>query len=148
MSTATPDPTVAIPAAVVDDIGPLPAKNRFQRWYFAWARKHYLRMPPATREQVIAIDRFLYSRRGLGMWFGLLGGLTGSTFGLIGAGLPWLFALCSSLFVWTLLPLGLLAAWLQPARRHSRRPGAVAGAAADAGRERHRTRRQPRVRRR
>ena len=90
--------------------------NWFQRRYFSWAEPHYQRMPPATRAEVERIDRWLYSRRGAGVWFALGTAIVGSTFGLTAAGLPWLLAAAASLVVWGALPMAVLGAWLQPER--------------------------------
>jgi signal transduction histidine kinase len=95
---------------------PLSEGNRLQRAYHRWAAPHYARMAPGLREQAELIDRFLYSRRGLGFWLGLVGAIAGTVFGLIGAGLPTGLAVFLSLLGWTTLPLGALAAWLQPAQ--------------------------------
>ena len=96
--------------------------NRFQRWYHAWATPHYARMEPQVREQAELVDRFLYSRRGLGVWLGTLLAAAGSAAGLVGAGLPlWLALLASALF-WIFVPIMGLAVWMAPAaftRRHS-----------------------------
>lgn len=95
--------------------------NRFQRWYFAWAEPHYLRLPPEFQGQARELDRLLYSRRGLGIWFGMLGGLLGSTLGLHGAGMGWAASFGISLLCVGGLFLALLAAWLQPEKFLGRR---------------------------
>ena len=89
--------------------------NRLQRAYYRWALPHYERMPPELRAQTEAIDRLLYSRRGLGIWTGWLCGLAGTTAGVaLGMGLPWLPALGISLLLWVGITLGGLSAWLRP----------------------------------
>jgi hypothetical protein len=93
---------------------PLSQGNRLQRAYAAWAAPYYERLAPEQREQAELLDRFLYSRRGLGVWLGLLGALVGSVAGLRQLDMPWPLALLLALIVWLGLPLGLLAAWLQP----------------------------------
>lgn len=93
---------------------PLSEGNRLQRAYDRWAQKHYRRLPPAQREQAELIDRFLYSRRGTGVWLGIAGAVAGTSFGLRGADLPWPLALGIALMLWVGLPLMGLAAWLQP----------------------------------
>jgi Histidine kinase len=95
--------------------------NRFQRWYFAWAQPHYERMAPAVRADVERIDRWLYSRKGLPLWLGLLAALGSSIGGLMAGGFPWSLAVACSLLVWIGLPLGALGAWLQPDRFTPRR---------------------------
>ena len=90
--------------------------NRLQRAYFRWAEPYYERMEPRLREQTILIDRFLYSRRGLGFWLGLLAAVVGSSVGLHKAGMPWWLATGLSVMAWLGLPLIILSAWLQPAR--------------------------------
>ena len=115
---------------------PLSEGNRFQRAYVRWAAPHYARMAPDMREQAELIDQFLYSRRGLGFWFGLLAAIVGSGFGLAGAGLPWLLAIAISLFVWGGLPLAALGAWLSPGKfagRHLLRKLPLALLLASAG---------------
>ncbi len=87
-----------------------------QRAYHRWAAPHYTRMAPGLAEQAEMIDRFLYSRRGLGFWLGLLGAIAGTVFGLIGAGLPTFVAVALGLLIWVILPIAALAAWLQPAQ--------------------------------
>lgn len=98
------------------DPRPLAEGNRLQRAYARWAAPHYARMAPDVREHAELLDRFLYSRRGLGVWLGLAGSVTGTTLGLRFAGLPTVFALLVALFVWVALPLALLGAWLMPGR--------------------------------
>ena len=95
---------------------PLAEGNRLQRAYARWAGPHYELMAPEVREQAELIDCYLYSRRGLGFWFGLLAAVVGSSFGLAAAGLPLLLALAISLFLWLGLPLAALGAWMQPGR--------------------------------
>lgn len=94
---------------------PLSEGNRFQRWYHAWAAPYYARMESPAREQAELVDRFLYSRRGLGVWLGLGLAAVGSTFGLVGAGLPPGWALTGSLLFWFFVPLMGLAVWMMPA---------------------------------
>ena len=57
---------------------PLSEGNRLQRRYAAWAAPHYARMPAEVREEIERIDRWLYSRAGLGFWLGLLGAIAGT----------------------------------------------------------------------
>jgi two-component sensor histidine kinase len=102
------------------ELRPLSEGNWIQRRYLRWAAPHYARMTPELREQAELIDRFLYSRRGLWFWAGLLGATVGSVVGLMRAGLPALLATVISLLAWLVLPLAGLAAWLQPARFQSR----------------------------
>lgn len=101
---------------------PLNQGNRFQRWYAAWAAPHYLRMPPEARESAELIDRFLYSRRGLGVWIGLACAVAGSSAGLHGAGMPWWLAILLSALIWFVIPLIGLSAWLMPDRVIGRKP--------------------------
>lgn len=93
---------------------PLSEGNRFQRWYHAWAAPHYARMESPAREQAELIDRFLYSRRGIGVWLGMLLAAVGSTFGLAGAGVPTGWALTASLLFWFFVPLMGVAVWMMP----------------------------------
>lgn len=95
---------------------PLSEGNALQRAYARWAAPHYARMSPELREQAELVDRFLYSRRGLGFWLGLIGAAGGSALGLVHAGMPPLPAVSLSLVAWIALPLGGLAAWLQPGK--------------------------------
>ncbi len=88
--------------------------NWLQRRYFTWADPHYRRMPPATRAEVERIDRWLYSRRGAGVWFSLGVAVLASVLGLSASGVPWLEGLALSLVVWVSLPAAVLSAWLQP----------------------------------
>jgi hypothetical protein len=93
---------------------PLSEGNALQRTYARWAAKHYARMAPEAREQAELIDRYLYSRRGLGFWFGLIAAAFGTWFGLRAAGMPAVLATAISLIAWIALPLAMLGAWLQP----------------------------------
>jgi hypothetical protein len=95
---------------------PLSEGNRLQRAYDRWAQPHYARMEPAVREQAELMDRFLYSRRGLGVWLGMAGSVAGTTLGLRHAGLSTTSALTLALAIWVALPMSLLAAWLVPAK--------------------------------
>jgi hypothetical protein len=95
---------------------PLSEGNRFQRAYARWAAPHYARMEPAVREQAELMDRFLYSRRGLGVWLGMAGAVAGTTLGLRYAGMGTGSALLLALLVWVGLPMSLLAAWLVPSK--------------------------------
>jgi Histidine kinase len=95
---------------------PLSEGNRLQRWYAAWAAPYYARLPADAREAAELMDCFLYSRRGLGVWAGLLCAVIGSTVGLRHAGMPWALALFLSTIFWFVLPLSGLGAWLQPQR--------------------------------
>lgn len=94
---------------------PLAEGNRFQRAYARWALPYYERMPPDVREPAALVDQFLYSRRGLGFWFGLLAAIAGTSFGLHATGMPAWLALLLAVALWGSILLGLLAAWLQPA---------------------------------
>jgi hypothetical protein len=93
---------------------PLSEGNALQRRYARWAAKHYARMAPEVREQAELIDCFLYSRRGLGFWFGLVAAAVGTGVGLWAAGMPALLAAAVSVIVWVALPIAMLGAWLQP----------------------------------
>ena len=89
--------------------------NRFQRAYHRWALPHYERMEPALREQAEAIDRLLYSRKGLGVWAGWLCGLAGTTAGMtLGAGMHGALAFGLSLLIWAGVTIAGLGAWLKP----------------------------------
>jgi len=103
---------------------PLSEGNRLQRWYAHWAAPHYARMEPQVRAQAELVDRFLYSRRGLGVWVGLLCAGAGTTVGLSAAGLPLLLAVVLSVLLWLVMPAMGLAVWIAPAaftRRHTTR---------------------------
>ena len=95
---------------------PLYDGNRLQRAYHRWAAPHYARMAPEVREQAEWLDRFLYSRQGLVFWVGLAGAALGTVLVLQRLGLALVVAIVVSALLWGLLPLMLLAAWLQPAR--------------------------------
>lgn len=95
--------------------------NRFQRWYFAWAEPYYQRMEPQMQAQARAMDRLLYSRRGLWVLLGLLSSVGGATAGMRAAGMPLLMGLIlSSLMIFALV-FALVAAWLQPDKVMGRR---------------------------
>lgn len=98
------------------DLKPLPEGNALQRAYARWAAPRYARLAPGMREQAELVDRFLYSRSGLGVWLGLAGAVVGTSFGLRQIDLPWPLALALALVIWCALPLALLAAWLQPGK--------------------------------
>jgi signal transduction histidine kinase len=95
---------------------PLSEGNALQRAYARWAAPHYARMAPDAREQAELMDRFLYSRRGLGVWLGLAASIAGTTAGLRHAGLPTGVALLAALSLWVALPLALLGAWMAPGK--------------------------------
>jgi signal transduction histidine kinase len=94
---------------------PLSEGNALQRAYARWATPYYDRLSPDLREQAELLDRFLYSRRGLGVWLGLAGAVAGTTFGLVGLGLPLGLAALVAVLTWSVLPGSLLVAWVQPA---------------------------------
>lgn len=98
------------------ELRPLSEGNRLQRAYDAWARKYYLRLPPEQRTQAELVDRFLYSRPGLGVWLGIAGAVAGTSFGLRATDLPWPLAIGAALLLWVGLPLVMLVAWLQPGK--------------------------------
>lgn len=101
---------------------PLPvAHNRFQRWYFRWAAPHYARMAPEVRAQAEAIDRLLYSRRGLWVWLGLALGVAGAAAGLAAAGVAFASALLVSLALAFCFVVGGVSVWLMPQRYSGRR---------------------------
>ena len=54
------------------ELPPLSEGNWLQRRYARWAEPHYRRMAPELRQEVERYDRWLYSRRGLVFWAGLL----------------------------------------------------------------------------
>jgi signal transduction histidine kinase len=95
---------------------PLSEGNALQRAYARWAARRYACMAPELREQAELLDRFLYSRSGLGVWLGLAGALLGTSFGLRGFGLPWDVALVIGALLWVVIPFIGLAAWLQPGK--------------------------------
>jgi hypothetical protein len=99
------------------ELRPLSQGNRLQRRYARWAAPRYARLAPEAQEQAELIDRFLYSRAGLGFWLGLLGSVAGTTAGLhLGLRMSAPVALVFALLIWVALPLGLLTAWLAPSR--------------------------------
>jgi signal transduction histidine kinase len=95
---------------------PLAEGNRLQRAYARWAAPHYARLPPEAREPAELLDRFLYSRRGLGVWLGVAGSVAGTTAGLHHSGMALGVAALLAVLVWMVLPCTLLAAWLAPSR--------------------------------
>lgn len=98
------------------ELRPLSEGNRLQRAYDGWAQRYYRRLAPEQRAQAELVDRFLYSRPGLGVWLGIAGAVAGTSFGLRGADLPWPLAIGAALMLWVGLPLVMLAAWLQPGK--------------------------------
>ena len=90
------------------------AWNRFERAYFAWAEPRYARMPPEVAEQARAMDRFLYSRRGLWVWAGVLFSVAGMTLGLVGAGIDGTTAALVAVALVILLVGSLVGAWIMP----------------------------------
>jgi hypothetical protein len=95
---------------------PLSEGNRFQRWYARWAEPHYARMAPELRAQAVLLDNHLYSRRGIGVWLGLLGAIAGTGFGLRGAGVPPWPAFGAATLLWIAIAFALLGAWMMPGR--------------------------------
>ncbi len=98
------------------ELRPLSEGNALQRRYARWAAPHYARMAPELAVQAELLDRFLYSRRGLGVWLGIGGAVVGTSIGLRSTDMPWPLAVTLSLMVWLGLPLMVLAAWLQPGK--------------------------------
>jgi hypothetical protein len=95
---------------------PLAEGNRLQRAYARWATPRYAKLPAEAREAAELLDRFLYSRRGLGVWLGLGGALAGTALGLRASGMHGGIALLLAVLLWVVLPASLLAAWLAPSR--------------------------------
>lgn len=100
---------------------PVLEHNRFQRWYFRWAAPHYARMAPDMRAQAEAIDRLLYSRRGLWVWLGLALGTAGAAVGLAKLGLSTGVALLISLVLMIWLVVAAVSVWLMPHRYSGRK---------------------------
>jgi hypothetical protein len=98
------------------ELPPLSEGNRLQRAYARWAAPRYACMAPQLREQAELLDRFLYSRRGLGVWLGMAGSVAGTATGLRFAGLSTALALLIALFIWVALPVSLVGAWLAPGK--------------------------------
>ena len=95
-------------------LAPLSEGNGLQRAYARWAEPHYQRMAPALREQVVQVDRWLYSRSGMGFWLGVLGAFAGALWGLRASGLPWWAAILAGLVACLWMPLVALAVWWMP----------------------------------
>lgn len=95
---------------------PLSEGNRLQRAYARWAAPRYARLPEEAREAAELLDRYLYSRRGIGVWLGIAGAVTGTVLGLRASGMHTGLALLLALLLWVGLPASLLAAWLAPSR--------------------------------
>lgn len=112
---------------------PLAQGNRFQRWYAAWAAPYYARMPAEACESAELLDRLLYSRRGLGVWIGLLCAVAGSAAGLHATGMPWGLALLAATLFWFAIGLVTLTAWLTPSKVVGRTSLAKLGAGAVLG---------------
>lgn len=100
--------------------------NGFQRWYFRWAEPHYARMAPEVRRQAEAMDRLLYSRRGLGVWLGLGGAVAGTTAGFMATGLSLWSALAVSLVIVLSFGFTAVGVWLMPERFTGRRMWRIA----------------------
>jgi signal transduction histidine kinase len=95
--------------------------NRLQRWYAAWAAPYYLRMTAEQRAEAIRLDAWLYSRRGLGFWAGLLCAIGGTSLGLTFAGMPGWLSVVLGLSIWIGLGIAGLGAWMVPERFTPRR---------------------------
>jgi Histidine kinase len=104
-----------------------PELNRLQRWYFGWAEKYYLRLPPEAREQARAIDRLLYSRRGWGVWLGFGLATAACTIGLHAAGASWIAAALLSFAILSGFVFFALGGWLAPERFSARKMWGIAG---------------------
>ena len=100
--------------------------NRLQRWYFGWAEKYYLRLPPEAREQARAIDRLLYTRRGWGVWLAFFGAVAGGTLALHAAGASWAAAGPVSLTIVLGFVFFALGGWLTPERFSARKMWGIA----------------------
>lgn len=94
--------------------GASPDWNCFQRWYFSWAEAQYQHLPANLVDQVRAVDRYIFSRRGAGAWMGGLLGTLGSALGMWAGGLPWWWSLFLSGLVMLLVFSVLMAAFVMP----------------------------------
>lgn len=90
--------------------------NRVQRAYHRWALPRYERMAPDLRERVEAVDRHLFSRKGLPSWLGLLVLGVSLVVFLHAFGLRWSLAIGLSVVMWLALLGGLIKIWAEPDR--------------------------------
>jgi hypothetical protein len=95
---------------------PLASGNALQRAYYRWAQRYYERLDPHKRAEVEAIDAYLYTRRSLGLWLGLLGAWAGMSLGFVGLGMPWLFAVGLAFIGVAAISFMVLSAWLMPGK--------------------------------
>ena len=117
-----PGPLTRLPAM---DLPPLSEGNWLQRRYARWAEPHYRRMAPELRQEVERLDRWLYSRRGLVAWAGLLVAVAGTVAALMmGAGMSADASVALALVSWFTLLLVLGGAWLTPDQYVGARPRA------------------------
>jgi signal transduction histidine kinase len=97
------------------DLPPLSEGNWLQRRYARWAEPHYRRMAPELRQEVERLDRWLYSRRGLVAWAGLLVAVAGTVAALMmWVGMSADASVGLALVCWFTLLLILGGAWLTP----------------------------------
>ena len=107
------------------DLPPLSEGNWLQRRYARWAEPHYRRMAPELRQEVERLDRWLYSRRGLVAWAGLLVAVAGTVAALMmWVGMSADASVGLALVCWFTLLLILGGAWLTPDQYVGARPRA------------------------
>lgn len=107
------------------DLPPLSEGNWLQRRYARWAEPHYRRMAPELRQEVERLDRWLYSRRGLVAWAGLLVAVAATVAALmVWVGMSAAESVVLALVCWFTLLLILGGAWLTPDQYVGARPRA------------------------
>jgi hypothetical protein len=99
---------------MVDDPPPLSEGNRFQRAYARWAEPLYARLPAQARDEARAIDRYLYSRRGLWVWAAMVGAAALIAVILVAVGLQPMLATAIALLAAFWLPSTMLGLWMRP----------------------------------
>ena len=107
----------------MDDSKPPAPLNPLQHWVLEHSAARYAKLPPELRPFAIERDRFLASGRALGLWVGMVCGITGSTYGLVAASpsiSPWLAFFLAALTFAGLWKAGM-SAWLRPQRFTGRR---------------------------
>jgi hypothetical protein len=102
-------------------LSPLSQGNRLQRAYARWAEPYYRRMSADQQAEARRLDAWLYGRRSIGFWAGMVCAVGATATGLTFAGLPGWLALVLGLSVWIGLGIAALGAWMAPERFTARR---------------------------
>ncbi len=91
-----------------------PDDGALMRRYLNWARPYYDRYPDGRRDQLVAIDRWLYSSKSIGPVMGVLGSFGGTVVGLHFAGAAWALAIALALIIYMVCGFVGVRTWIGP----------------------------------